>query len=89
MSRHRATTQRRGAHVRAATRPLRPATRPGQAATRPAAGLRHGSRAHGLGAPVRAAGQGVHLCTQPVFGLNALFQSLFWITVHKNFSKKK
>ena len=35
---------------------------------------------------------GVHLCTQPSFGLSALFQSLFgpmfMNTVHKIFSKK-
>ena len=90
----------KGARHKATIRPPRPATRPvmGHDTAPLRATIRCG--AHGLSAlrvnwahHARSQGQlGVHMCTQPSFGLSALFQSLFgplfMNTVHTIFQKK-
>ena len=83
---------------RATTQPLGPATRPAAVPAIRRYG-RHDTApsvrcASGLGAVGAQPGSlGVHLCTQPSFGLSTLFQSLFRTpfmnTVHKIFQKKK
>ena len=96
-ARGRATT-RRGTPT---TQPLRPATRPAAGPAIRRCGCHDTAPstrcARGLGAVGAQPGPlGVHLCTQPSFGLSALFQSLFGTlfmnTVHdhcsQNFLKK-
>ena len=67
----------------ATIRPLGPATQPGQAATRPVLGH---DTALAPAACAHRHSQGVHLVHPTLFGLNTLFLSHCWNTVHEHCS---